>query len=189
MPVDIFLHGVALLSGIGTPSLTAQGGQRRPLQSFNRDRDIPQGGDGKVMAKAIAAQPERFGDVRGKSGLFGDNKERKQALSYIGAVARHVDSAAETWQRRLGEERASEQWQREKRDVVEVPGLTARSAEIIAQVDKLPIAERNGWIDQIRSTPEGAVALEEARKIGKALEARFGRSDPRDFGPQLERNP
>ncbi|MEF2549685.1 hypothetical protein VQ045_21565, partial [Aurantimonas sp. E1-2-R+4] len=37
----IFLHGVALLSGIGTPSLTAQGGQRRPLQSFNRDRDIP----------------------------------------------------------------------------------------------------------------------------------------------------
>ncbi|MEC5293343.1 conjugal transfer protein traA, partial [Aurantimonas sp. C2-3-R2] len=40
-----------------------------------------------------------------------------------------------------------------------------------------------------RSTPEGAVALEEARKIGKALEARFGRSDPRDFGPQLERNP
>ncbi|MEC5412457.1 hypothetical protein, partial [Aurantimonas sp. C2-4-R8] len=38
---DIFLHGVALLSGIGTPSLTAQGGQRRPLQSFNRDRDIP----------------------------------------------------------------------------------------------------------------------------------------------------
>ena len=154
-----------------------------------RSAIIDQNGDGKVMAKAIAAQPERFGDVRGKSGLFGDNKERKQALSYVGAVARHVESTAETWQRRLGEERASEQWQREKRDVVEVPGLTARSAEIIAQVDKLPIAERNGWIDQIRSTPEGAAALEEARKIGKALEARFGRSDPRDFGPQLERNP
>lgn len=150
---------------------------------------IDQNGDGKVMAKAIAAQPERFGDVRGKSGLFGDNKERKQALSYVGAVARHVESAAATWQRRLDEERASEQWQREKRDVVEVPGLTARSAEIIAQVEKVPMAERNGWIDQIRSTPEGAVALEEARKIGKALEARFGRSDPRDFGPQLERNP
>jgi hypothetical protein len=150
---------------------------------------IDQGGDGKVMAQAIAAQPERFGDVRGKSGLFGDNKDRKQALSYVGAVARHVESAAETWQRRLGEERESEQWQREKRDVVEVPGLTARSAEIIAQVDKLPITERNGWVDQIRSTPEGAVALEEARKIGKALEARFGRADPRDFGRQLERNP
>jgi hypothetical protein len=150
---------------------------------------IDQGGDGKVMAKAIAAQPERFGDVRGKSGLFGDNKERKQALSYVGAVVRHVESAAETWQRRLGEERASEQWQREKRDVVEVPGLTPRSAEIIAQVDKVPMAERNRWIDQIRSTPEGTAALEEVRKVGKALEARFGRSDPRDFGQQLERNP
>ncbi len=150
---------------------------------------IDQNGDGKVMAKAIAAQPERFGDVRGKSGLFGDNKERKQALSYVGAVARHVESAAETWQRRLGEERESEQWQREKRDVVEVPGLTPRSAEIIAQVDKVPIAERNRWIDQIRSTPEGTAALEEVRKVGKALEARFGRSDPRDFGQQLERNP
>lgn len=150
---------------------------------------IDQGGDGKMMAKAIVAQPERFGDVRGKSGLFGCNKGRKQALSYVGAVARHVESAAEAWQRRLGEERASEQWQREKRDVVEVPGLTARSAEIIAQVDKVPMAERNRWIDQIRSTSEGAAALEEVRKVGKALEARFGRSDPRDFGQQLERNP
>ncbi|CAI2936813.1 Ti-type conjugative transfer relaxase TraA [Aminobacter niigataensis] len=150
---------------------------------------IDQGGDGKMMAKAIAAQPERFGDVRGKSGLFGDNKERKQALSYVGAVARHVESAAETWQRRLGEERASEQWQREKRDVLEVPGLTPRSAEIIAQVDKVPMTERNRWINQLSLTPEGTAALEEARKVGKALEARFGRSDPRDFGQQLERNP
>lgn len=40
-----------------------------------------------------------------------------------------------------------------------------------------------------RLTPEGTAALEEVRKIGKALEARFGRSDPRDFGPQLEQNP
>lgn len=154
-----------------------------------RSAIIDQGGDGKVMAKAIAAQPQRFGDVRGKSGLFGDNKERKQALSYVGAVARHVESAAETWQRRLGEERASEQWQREKRDVVEVPGLTARSAEIIAQVDKVPMAERNRWINQIRSTPEGTAALEEVREVGEALEARFGRSDPRDFSQQLERYP
>lgn len=141
------------------------------------------------MAKVIAAQPERFDDVRGKSGLFGDNKERKEALGYVGAVASHVRSSAEIWQRRLGEERKSEQWQREKRDVVEVPGLTPRSAEIIAQVDKVTIAERNGWIDQIRSTPEGAAALEEAQKIGQALEARFGRSDLRDFGQQLERDP
>lgn len=39
---DISRHGVALLCGISTPSLPAQGGQRRPLQKLNRTRDIPQ---------------------------------------------------------------------------------------------------------------------------------------------------
>jgi hypothetical protein len=34
------IHGVALLCGFDTPSLTAQGGQRRQ-ESFNRRRDIP----------------------------------------------------------------------------------------------------------------------------------------------------
>ncbi|MFK4719427.1 hypothetical protein ABIE89_000527 [Bradyrhizobium niftali] len=38
---DISRHGVALLCGISTPSLPAQGGQRRPPQKFNRTRDIP----------------------------------------------------------------------------------------------------------------------------------------------------
>jgi len=42
--------GVALLSGIGTPSLAARGGQRRPLQSFNRDRDIPRPSGGLCRA-------------------------------------------------------------------------------------------------------------------------------------------
>lgn len=51
------------------------------------------------------------------------------------------------------------------------------------------MSERSKWVDELRSTPEGAAALEEARKVNKALEARFGRSDPRDFGPQLERSP
>ncbi|WP_274630867.1 hypothetical protein [Arvimicrobium flavum] len=110
-------------------------------------------------------------------------------MGYVGAIARHVESAAETWQRRLGEERKSEQWLREKRDVVEVPDLTPRSAEAIAQVDKVPMTERNRWINQLSLTPDGTAALEEARKVGKALAVRFGRSDPRDFAQQLERNP
>ncbi|TFV27178.1 hypothetical protein E4K64_39610 [Bradyrhizobium frederickii] len=38
---DISRHGVALLCGI-SPSLPAQGGQRRPPQKLNRTRDIPQ---------------------------------------------------------------------------------------------------------------------------------------------------
>ena len=99
-------------------------------------------GNGEIMAKAMAEQPERFGELRGKSGLFGDNKERKEALLYARSVSAHIGYISEAWERRLGEERKSEQWQREKRDVIEVPGLTPRNAEIIAQVEKTPVEKR-----------------------------------------------
>ncbi|RVL72730.1 Ti-type conjugative transfer relaxase TraA [Sinorhizobium meliloti] len=154
-----------------------------------RSTIIDQGGDGKVMAKAMAEQPERFGDLRGKSGLLGDNKERKAALRYARSVASHLEASAATWERRLGEERKSEQWQRDKRDVVEVPGLTRRSAEILDRVDKVSINKRDQLIDHLRSTPEGKAALEEARQVAKALERRFGNSDPRDFAKELEQRP
>ncbi|WP_407815599.1 hypothetical protein, partial [Staphylococcus aureus] len=88
----------------------------------------------KIMAKVMAGQPERFGELRGKSRLFGNNKERKEALQYARSLAAHIGYVSEAWERRLGEERQSEQWQREQRDVIEVPGLTTLSAEIIAQV-------------------------------------------------------
>lgn len=78
-------------------------------------------GNGKIMAKAMAGHPERFGELRGKSGLFGNNKERKEALQYARSLSVHIGYVSEAWERRLGEERASEQWQREQRDVIEVP--------------------------------------------------------------------
>lgn len=154
-----------------------------------RSAILDQNGDGKVMAEAMAEQPERFGDLRGKSGLLGDNKERKEALRYARSVALHLEASASTWERRLGEERASEQWQRDKRDVVEVPGLTPRSAEILDLVDKVSIDKRDQLIDELRSTPEGTAALKEAREVAKALERRFGHSDSRDFDKELEQRP
>ncbi|MDX0500812.1 Ti-type conjugative transfer relaxase TraA [Sinorhizobium medicae] len=164
---------------------------RDPAEVTGRLRStiIDQGGDGKVMAKAMAEQPERFGDLRGKSGLLGDNKERKEALRYARSVASHLESSASTWERRLGEERKSEQWQRDKRDVVEVPGLTPRSAEILDRVDKVSNNKRDQLIDELRSTPEGKAALEEAKEVARALERRFGHSDPRDFAKELEQRP
>ena len=164
---------------------------RDPAEVTGRLRSaiIDQGGDGKVMAKAMAEQPQRFGDLRGKSGLLGDNKERKAALRYARSVASHLESSTSTWERRLGEERKSEQWQRDKRDVVEVPGLTPRSAEILDRVDKVSINKRDQLIDELRSTPEGKAALEEAKQVAKALERRFGHSDPRDFAKELEKRP
>ena len=146
-------------------------------------------GNGKIMAKAMAEQPERFGELRGKTGMFGDNKERKEALHYARSVSAHIGYVSEAWERRLGEERKSEQWQREKRDVIEVPGLTPRSAEIIAKVEKTPVEKRGQFIAELRSFPEGQIALEEAKLVANALTQRFGHSDPRNFAKELEKRP
>ena len=57
---------------------------RDPVEVAGRLRAaiIEKEGNGKVMAKAMAEQPGWFGELRGKSGVFGDNKERKAALHY-----------------------------------------------------------------------------------------------------------
>lgn len=143
-------------------------------------------GNGKIMAKAMAEQPERFGELRGKSGLFGNNKERKEALQYARSLSAHIGYVSEAWERRLGEERQSEQWQREQRDVIEVPGLTSRSAEIIAEVEKMPLEKRSQFIAELRSSPEGRAVLDEAKLVADALTRRFGSSDPRRFAEELE---
>ncbi|MRH98810.1 Ti-type conjugative transfer relaxase TraA, partial [Agrobacterium tumefaciens] len=65
-------------------------------------------GNGKIMAKAMAEQPERFGELRGKSGMFGNNKERTEALQYARSLSAHIGYVSEAWERRLGEERQSE---------------------------------------------------------------------------------
>ncbi len=146
-------------------------------------------GNGKIMAKAMAGQPERFGELLGKSGLFGNNKERKEALQYARSLSAHIGYVSEAWERRLGEECQSEQWQREQRDVIEVPGLTPRSAEIISQVEKMPVERRSKFIQELRSSPEGRAALDEAKLVAKALARRFGSSDPRRFAQELETRP
>ncbi|UXU08148.1 Ti-type conjugative transfer relaxase TraA [Agrobacterium tumefaciens] len=143
-------------------------------------------GNGKIMAKAMAEQPERFGELRGKSGLFGNNTERKEALQYARSLSAHIGYVSEAWQRRLGEERQSEQWQREQRDVIEVPGLTPRSAEISANVEKMPVEKRSQFIAELRSSAEGRAALDEAKLVANALTRRFGTSDPRRFAKELE---
>ncbi|MFF2323660.1 Ti-type conjugative transfer relaxase TraA [Agrobacterium sp. NPDC058088] len=143
-------------------------------------------GNGKIMAKAMAEQPERFGQLRGKSGLFGNNKERKEALQYARSLSAHIGYVSEAWERRLGEERQSEQWQREQRDVIEVPGLTPRSAEILAKVEKMQVERRSKFIKELRSSPEGQAALDEASLIAEALTRRFGSSDPRRFAEELQ---
>ncbi len=140
---------------------------------------IKAGADGATLATSVTEHPERFGELRGKAGFFGDNKERKAAQLHSMALGLHVASAANTWSRRLEAERNSETWQRQNRDVVEVPGLAKRSEGILRQFDALPQAERPRFLTELSSTPEGRQVLVEAKTIVQALELRLGSSDPR----------
>ncbi|PYE92280.1 hypothetical protein C8J35_1261, partial [Rhizobium sp. PP-F2F-G38] len=60
---------------------------------------------------------------------------------------------------------------------------------LIAQVEKAAIDKQGPLIDQLRSTPEGRIALEEAKRVADALKLRFGHSDPRIFALELEKRP
>ena len=145
---------------------------------------VDKGMDRQGLAKLLADRPEQFGDLRGKVGLLGENKERKAARHHAKAFSSHVDSAAQTWERRLEAERQSEIWQRERRDVIEVSGLTQRSEAILKQLDGLPQVEKPKFLEQLSGTPEGKQALEEAKSIARALEQRFGRAVPPDLKPE-----
>lgn len=148
---------------------------------------VEKGVDGNALAKSVAERPELFGELRGRAGLLGENKERRTARQFAPALGNHVGAAAETWTRRFRAERASEAWQREKRDIVEVPGLTDRSESILKQLDQLPQAQKAQFVDELARSPEGRETLDEAKKIAHALEHRFGSSDPRAFKKKLDR--
>lgn len=138
------------------------------------------GTDPATLERAIRACPDQFGTLRGKSGLFGNNRERKEALYYAGSVARLVRSAAQDWRRHLERERKSETWDRKRCDVVEVPALTPRSEEILTHLDALPYAQKPGFVRQMMNSAEGRTALTEAEGIDNALRKRFGTSSLRN---------
>ena len=140
---------------------------------------VDKGMDGQELAKVLTDRPERFGEMCGKVGLFGENKERKAARHHARAFRSHVVASAETWERRLEEERQSEIWKREKQDVIEIPGLSRRSEEILKQLDRLSQEDRATLLEKLTGTQEGQQALGEAEMVVKALERRFGSSDPR----------
>ncbi|MBY5871924.1 Ti-type conjugative transfer relaxase TraA [Rhizobium leguminosarum] len=152
-----------------------------------RGRILDENADPVALAGQLSASPETFGALAGRTGLFGDNAERKHALSRIDALASHVRQSAKTWQRRLAAECGSERWKREKQDVVEVLGPSRRSEALLRQLDDLPYSDKAKFIEQLAGTPEGRRALAEAKDIVTAIETRFGRADPSDLADQLKR--
>ncbi|NEH61747.1 Ti-type conjugative transfer relaxase TraA [Rhizobium ruizarguesonis] len=152
-----------------------------------RGRILDENADPVALANQLSASPETIGALAGKTGLFGDNAERKHALSRIDALASHVRQSAKTWQRRLAAECSSERWKRERQDVVEILGPSRRSEALLRQLDDLPYSDKAKFVEQLAATPEGRRALAEAKDIVTAIETRFGRADPADLADQLKR--
>ncbi|MEF3135501.1 Ti-type conjugative transfer relaxase TraA [Rhizobium sp. 268] len=152
-----------------------------------RGRIVDENADPVALAYQLSTSPETIGALAGKTGLFGDNAERKHALSRIDALASHVRQSGKTWQRRLAAECGSERWKREKQDVVEVLGPSRRSEALLRQLDDLPYSDKAKFVEQLAGTPEGRRALAEAKDIVSAIETRFGRADPSDLADQLKR--
>ncbi|TBA13436.1 Ti-type conjugative transfer relaxase TraA (plasmid) [Rhizobium ruizarguesonis] len=152
-----------------------------------RGRILDENADPVALANQLSASPETIGALAGKTGLFGDNAERKHALSRIDALASHVRQSAKTWQRRLAAECSSERWKREKQDMVEVLGPSRRSEALLRQLDDLPYADKAKFVEQLAGTVEGRRALAEAKDIVTAIETRFGRADPSDLADQMKR--
>ncbi|TAU37674.1 Ti-type conjugative transfer relaxase TraA [Rhizobium leguminosarum] len=152
-----------------------------------RGRILDENWDPVAPANQLSASPETFGALAGKTGLFGDNAERKHALSRIDALASHVRQSARSWQRGLALECGSERWKREKQDVVEVLGPSRQSEALLRKLDDHPYADKAKFVEQLAATPEGRRALDEAKDIVRAIETRFGRADPSDLADQLKR--
>lgn len=137
-------------------------------------------GDVSDLAKAVAERPEQFGSLRGKTGVFGENSERREARRVAAALSLHVGNVGKDWKRRYERAIDSEQWKREKQDVIEVPGLSPGSEAILKRLDGLDTAEKPAFLNKIARAPEGERALAEAKAITDAMRERFGTDDLRD---------
>ncbi|XAZ26074.1 Ti-type conjugative transfer relaxase TraA (plasmid) [Sinorhizobium sp. B11] len=157
----------------------AMDGVRRSILDRNADP--------AELGKQLRSSPGAFGPLVGKTGMFGDNSERRQALGLIKGLACHVEQSGKTWQRRLEAETNSERWKRDKQDVIAVPGLSGRSEELLRRLDTASRTDKDKATAELLASPEGRQALDEARNTAGAMQKRFGRADPSDLAVQLKR--
>lgn len=141
------------------------------------------GFDAIGLTRAVAETPQQFGQLRGRAGLLGEDAQRKQARRAAVGLGSQLELLSAAWQRRLSEAYQSEQWNRERQDVIEIPGLSPGSEAILKQMDAVEMPERAKFLEKLVETPEGRRALDEARQVVAAVEKRFGRRDLQDIEP------
>ncbi|MDL2410865.1 BID domain-containing protein [Rhizobium calliandrae] len=137
------------------------------------------------LVKSIAERPEQFGELLGKGSRLGDSKDRAAARHYAKSLSHHIASSAQTWERRLEAERKSETWNREKRDLIEVPGLTKGSESLLTRLDQQPYEHKSKFLARLLASPEGRRAINEAKAVANALERRFGSAEARNWNDDL----
>ncbi len=152
-----------------------------------RGRIVEGNADPAELGKQLRSTPETVGTLVGRTGTFGENAERQQALGLVNALAFRVEQSGKTWQRRFKAECSSEQWRREKEDVIDVPGLSNHAEALLRKLDDLPYVEKGAFVAQLKATIEGSKALDEASETASAIEKRFGRANPSDLAEQLRR--
>ncbi|CCM76819.1 Ti-type conjugative transfer relaxase TraA [Rhizobium mesoamericanum] len=159
----------------------------RAVMEELRKSIVDRNADPTELAKQLSSTPEKFGALVGRTGLLGNNAERRQAINLASALAFHVEHCGKTWHRRLAAEYNSETWQREKRDVIEIRGFSKQSEAMLQNLETLSITERGRFVEQMKTTLEGRQALDEAKDITTAIEKRFARANPSDLAEQLKR--
>jgi Ti-type conjugative transfer relaxase TraA len=149
---------------------------------------VEKGEDAAAIAARLRENPEQFGELRGKTGLFGGNRERKQARASIDRLEHRISQAGDKWQRSYKRALQQEKWQRANRDPVEVPGLTPRSAELLQTLLKQPYGtERDKLSDAMQQSPAGKQAFAEAEHLCQAMEKRLGPLWDSQFDQRLAR--
>ncbi|MGE8104497.1 Ti-type conjugative transfer relaxase TraA [Allorhizobium sp. NPDC080224] len=152
----------------------------QPFAALVAKMIIERKGDVAALAKAVAERPEAFGELRGRAGLLGENRDRKHARRVADALSAHVEYAAQHWTKRYEQTVKSEEWRRKKEDVIEVPGLSPQTETILRQLDGLEREERDAFLEKLLGTLEGKRALEEAEAVTHAMRQRFGTDDLRN---------
>jgi len=163
---------------------------KNPEQAVDRiQRSLDEGMPVEKIQEILSKHPERAGELRGKSGLLGANRERKEARSAVISVVRQVKSLHENRQRIKESAIQAEQYAR-KQDKTEIPALSRESAVILEMIEKTPYEQRDAAVHRALQTPEGQRAFSEADKIHQTLEKRFGigyRTKVTEYVNRLER--
>lgn len=142
--------------------------------------------DGRQLRASVVTHPERYGELRGKTGMLGDNKERKEAMRQLGYLGERIERACDTWKSCVKDAQNRETWER-TRDKHAVPDLTPRSKTLLRSLDAVPFERQAAATAKLRTSEEGRQALGEANKVADALEKRFGAGNIRDLEQKLGR--